>query len=254
MINIEKSKREFKKYVSNYDIKDRKIQVKIAHIERTANIAKKIAKSLNLSREDIELAELIGLLHDIGRFEQVKRYQTFVDRNSVNHGELGVKILFEEGIIRKFIENTQYDDIIKTSILNHNRNRNNLEFLNKKEEIHSKIIRDADKTDIIYVMTFEEKQVIWEKEDLSKEEMTDEIYQEFMKEEEIDYNKRKTSVDFLVSHFAFVYDFYYPYGLKIVKEKKYYDKIYQRFKFENKQTEKRMEDIYTKVKDFLENK
>ena len=44
------------------------------------------------------------MLHDIARFEQVKRYHTFVDRNSVNHGELGVKILFEEGLIRNFIE------------------------------------------------------------------------------------------------------------------------------------------------------
>ena len=95
MINITKAKKEFKKYVEKYDINNPKIKLKVAHIERTSRIAKKIAKSLELQKEDIELAELIGLLHDIGRFEQVKRYGTFVDYLSENHAEIGVKILFD---------------------------------------------------------------------------------------------------------------------------------------------------------------
>lgn len=69
----------------------------------------------------MELAELIGLLHDIGRFEQIKRYNTFIDKNSINHGQLGVKILFDDNQIRRFIKDSKYDDIIKTAILNHNR-------------------------------------------------------------------------------------------------------------------------------------
>ena len=60
----------------------------------------------------MELAELIGLLHDIGRFEQIKRYNTFIDKNSINHGQLGVKILFDDNQIRRFIKDSKYDDII----------------------------------------------------------------------------------------------------------------------------------------------
>ena len=48
--------------------------------------------NLNLEKEDIKLAELIGLLHDIGRFEQLKRFNTFVDKKSINHGEFGGEI------------------------------------------------------------------------------------------------------------------------------------------------------------------
>ena len=123
MIDITKAKEAFKEYVKNYDLEDKKIQLKVAHIERTSQMAKKIAENLDLEKEDIELAELIGLLHDIGRFEQLKRFNTFVDRESINHGEFGVEILFKEGKIRDFIDTSKYDEIIKKAIINHNRNR-----------------------------------------------------------------------------------------------------------------------------------
>ena len=89
MIDIQNAKKVFKEYVSNYDINDGKIALKYNHILRVAEIAKKIATDLELSEEDILLAELIGIFHDIGRFEQVKRFNTFVDRDSINHGEYG---------------------------------------------------------------------------------------------------------------------------------------------------------------------
>ena len=252
MIDIQKAKQEIKKYVSKYDIKNERIRVKIGHIERTASIAKQIAKSMKLEKEDIELAELIGLLHDIGRFEQVKQYNTFIDKDSINHGELGVHILFEEGFIPNFIEDRQYDETIRRAILNHNRNRKDVETTNNKELLHSKIIRDADKTDIIYMLTFEDKETAWGNANMEQQKMTDEIYREFIEEKSIDYHKRKTAVDILVSHFAYVFDFNDKHALQIIKEKGYYDKIYNRFHFEDKQTEERMEQIYQIVKEYLE--
>ena len=65
MIDIEKAKVAFKEYVKNYDINNKKINLKIAHIERTSMVSKKIAEKLNLNEEEVKLAELIGLLHDI---------------------------------------------------------------------------------------------------------------------------------------------------------------------------------------------
>ena len=73
-IDIKKAKQAFKKYVEKYNPEDEKIKMKISHIERVSQIAKRIATQQHLNEEDIELAELIGLLHDIGRFEQVRLY------------------------------------------------------------------------------------------------------------------------------------------------------------------------------------
>ena len=84
MIDILKAKKEFAEYVKNYEIKNDKIRLKVEHIERVSQVAKKLATKLELEDEDIKLAELIGLLHDIGRFEELKRYNTYIDRNSIN--------------------------------------------------------------------------------------------------------------------------------------------------------------------------
>ena len=62
MIDLDKAKIFYKEYISNYNPENPKIALKIAHIFRTAEKAKKIAINLNLSEEDVELAELIGML------------------------------------------------------------------------------------------------------------------------------------------------------------------------------------------------
>ena len=67
---------------------------------------------MGLSKEDQDLAELIGLLHDIGRFEQVRLYHTFSDKISIDHGQKGVEVLFADKWIRKFSQDETYDTII----------------------------------------------------------------------------------------------------------------------------------------------
>ncbi len=253
MIDILKAKQAFKKYVNGYDKENYKIKIKIIHSQRVAEFAKEIAKrNKSLSQEEEQLAQLIGLLHDIGRFEQAKKYHTFIDKISVNHGELGVQILFEEGNIRNFIEETQYDEIIKKAILYHNRDKKSLEYLKGKEKLYSQIIRDADKMDILSILTTAKKEEIWGKENLSEEKMSDEIYKEFMEEQDINYQQRKTAVDLLVSHFAFVFDFNDKQSLQMVKENQYFEKLYQRFQFNHSKTKEQMEQIYKKVEETLE--
>lgn len=251
MIDIKKAKQEFKEYVKNYDIENPKIALKIAHIERVASIAKNIAESLKLPKEDVELAELIGLLHDIGRFEQVKRYNTFVDALSANHAKLGVEILFKEGLIRRFIEDEKYDKIIKLAIINHNKDKKDIgKDLSKRELLHVKLIRDSDKTDIIYLLTIEDKKAIWETDNLEEEKISDEIYREFIKDKNIIYKNRKTHLDLLVAHFAYVFDFNFDYGLRKVYENKYYDKLYNRFNFKE-ETKAKFENIRKIINDYM---
>lgn len=254
MIDILKAKKAFAEYVKKYDIKNDKIRLKIEHIERVSQTAKKLATKLELEEEDIKLAELIGLLHDIGRFEQLKRYNTFNDKNSINHGEFGVHILFnkKDGIIRNFIEEKQYDEIIEKAILNHNKDEKDIpENLTTRELLHTKIIRDSDKIDILNLLTFEKKETAWEKEDLSNDIINDDIYNEFMEKGRIDYEKRKSSADLLVGHFAYVFDFNFPESLKFIHEKRYFEKIYNRFEFNDKQTKQRYEKIYKRVNEHI---
>ena len=123
MININNIYEKFDKYVSNYNSENGRIKLKIEHIKRVAEISRKLAKNLNLTDEQIDLAEAIGIFHDIGRFEQVRIYDTFSDKDTVNHAELGVKILFEDNLIDDFEIEEKYKKLIKIAVLNHNRDK-----------------------------------------------------------------------------------------------------------------------------------
>ena len=102
MIDLINAKRVFDEYVNDFDKNNQKIVLKIEHTYRVMEAAKNVAISLNLTQDDIEIATLIGLLHDIGRFEQLKRYNCFIDSKTVDHALLGVQILFDDGLIDKF--------------------------------------------------------------------------------------------------------------------------------------------------------
>ena len=201
-IDIEKAKQAFKEYVKNYDQEDKQVKLKIEHIERVSQLARNMAEKLKLSEEDIALAELIGLLHDIGRFEQIRIYHTFIDKKSINHGELGAKVLFEEGLIRKFIETDEFDEIIRLSIINHNRDDIE-EDLTERQLLHAKLIRDADRTDIFYILITGEEKTIWETDNMNNEIVTNEIYREFIEDKHIKFKNMETSGDIL--HIYMVY-------------------------------------------------
>ena len=67
MIDLEKVEKVLDEYISHYGDEDAKIVLKKQHIKRVRQEAKEIASYLKLEQEDSELAELIGLLHDIGK-------------------------------------------------------------------------------------------------------------------------------------------------------------------------------------------
>lgn len=90
-----KAKKAFDDYVTNYDIRNQKIKLKTDHTYNVSELCEKIAFSIGMTKEDINIAWLTGLLHDIGRFEQVRRYGTFNDSKSVDHAKLGVDILLK---------------------------------------------------------------------------------------------------------------------------------------------------------------
>lgn len=252
-IDIEKAKDAFKEYVKNYDPEDKQVKLKIEHIERVSQLAKNMAEELKLSEEDIALAELIGLLHDIGRFEQIRIYHTFTDKKSINHGEFGAKVLFEDGLIRKFIETDEFNEIIKLAIINHNRD-NIQEGLTERQLLHAKLIRDADKTDLFHLFITGEEKILWETDNMNNEIVTEEIYREFIEDKHIKFKNIETSGDLLVGHFAYIYGLYFKPALKIFKDKKYVDQLYNRFNFENKETAEKFKVIYEKAKQYIEEK
>ena len=97
-------------YTSHYDNSDGKIRLKVNHTYRVAALCERIARSLGLSSKDVQLAWITGMLHDVGRFEQLRQYGTFSDADSIDHAQYGVQILFEEKKIFDYLSISEQDE------------------------------------------------------------------------------------------------------------------------------------------------
>ena len=71
MIDIKNERQEFKKYIFQYKQDKLGYDLKVIHTYKVVENSNKIATLMNLSEEDIKLAEIIALLLDIGRFEEL---------------------------------------------------------------------------------------------------------------------------------------------------------------------------------------
>lgn len=234
MIDIEKAKEEFLKYTANYDHHSDKIERKEKHSLRVVERSTMIANYLKLNEEDRLLAELIGLLHDIGRFEQVRRFNTFSDvKSGVNHGELGAEILFKDGLIRKFVEEEKYDEIIRRAIINHNKTYIDTD-LSERELLFTKIIRDADKADIMYIIATEDIYKDNSEEDYNTGHITEELMKQFLKDGYLDYKLIQSKSDDILTSYAMLANVYYPVTAEYILNGKFIDiytqKIYDRYK------------------------
>lgn len=212
----------FDEYVFKYNMDDSSIKYKYFHSYRVMNIMEMLATKLNLSEEDIYLAKVIGLFHDIGRFEQCKLYNSFADKN-MDHGDYGAEVLKEENILDKTnIDKNDYE-VVYSAIKNHNKFSIE-EGLNDRQLFFSKLIRDADKLDILYVLGSREFDMLKQGEG----ELSEEVRREFFNNNPLEYYKVKTSSDEMVARFCFVFDINFKESFEIIYREKYYEKIYDK--------------------------
>lgn len=257
MVDFEVAKKSFNQFINdNFNINDEKVSHKVVHTYAVVDMAKYIANDLNLDKENVELAKLIALLHDIGRFEQAKEFNNFRDYETLDHTELGVKILFDGNLIREFVNTNEYDKLIKIAIANHNKYKLDETGMNNDEILHSKLIRDADKTDSFRVKSIDDIYTMANVTSKEVEEslISDNIYNDFMSKKTIVSKERKTAIDIWISYIAFIFDYNFSSGLKYIKEKNYINILVDRFDYKENDTKEKMEVIRKFANDFIDEK
>lgn len=251
MIDKNRIKKVFADYVNGYDLSVGQNALKVKHTYKVAEISEQIAKKLNLSNEDVDLAWLIGMLHDIARFEQNKRYGTFNDLTSVDHAELGADILFVEGKIRDYVDETDCDYIIEKAIRFHNKYRvdNNLD---QRTKMFCNIIRDADKLDIFRVNVESSKEDVYEvkEEDFRNSEFSKDIFESFFDEKVVLKQLKKNAVDGLACHLSLVYELVYPASVEIAVSQGYVEKM-MNYKSDNTMAKEQLKLMSEKLTDYI---
>lgn len=256
MIDYKKAEKAFKDYLKQYDRKNGSIDLKERHTYEVVKKSQYIATELGLDEENIELAKVIGLLHDIGRFEQIKVTGEF-NNKKFDHAEYGVKVLFEDNLIREFVEDSKYDRIISKAIFNHDKYAIE-EGLNDNELLHCKIVRDSDKLDNFRVKEKDKFEDIfpgvYNKETVSYEEVSPKVYEDFMSHKCIKLSDRKTIIDRWVCMIAFIFDLNFDISLKYVKDNNYIDILIDRIEYKNQDTKDKMEKIRECAKKYINKK
>ena len=124
---------------------DSPLELKIEHTARVRDNICQLGRSVDLTDGQLCLAETIGLFHDLGRFEQYRRYRTFNDRQSANHAYLSIDVLNRTAVLDTLPadEKATIIDAIRfhnAPVLPANQPPASMIFM--------RLIRDADKLDI----------------------------------------------------------------------------------------------------------
>lgn len=214
---MKEAENEFYKYTESYKKYGPKIGLKISHTVRVEKLCVDIAKSLNLSQEDIDLAAMCGLLHDIARFEQWKKYKTYSDLQSIDHGNLGVEILKKNNFINKFTKKNH--DTILRAVKYHNK-YNVPNTLSERNKMFVNITRDADKIDILKLFVTGELV-----NDTNDSVICDKVYNAILNKEEIKRTDVKSNADDIAVRLGFIFDLNFKRSYEILKETDYINKM-----------------------------
>ena len=232
-------------HAKNFDIKKE-------HSFRVAEISKELAMKQNLNEQEISLAFLIGILHDIGRFKQLVEYNTFNDAKSVNHAELGISVLKENNVLEKL--HCEFESEVFTAIENHN--RFGIEKgLSENEIKFAKLLRDADKLDILKVLSdyYSNKNaepnhtLTWELPKSNK--VNEKVYHDILANKLVEKKVVLSETDVKIMQLSWVFDFNFKASYEYLLKNRYLEKIYNSLPKNDKVIE-----IYRKVKVFVENK
>lgn len=223
---MDERKEQFRKHFEKYDINEPAIKRKYYHSIRVCDLAILIAKYAGFNDSDTEIAAISGLLHDYARFEQWTKYKTYKDKDSIDHGDLGVKRLFEDNEIINYKLNISDYDEVYDAIKYHNK-YSIPSNLSKHNTLLCKIIRDADKLDILYLRTCNDLLI-------DDEEISNSVRKKFFEEKCINKNDVKNYSDGIVLIIAFIYDLNFKYSFEYLEKTNLIWKIFNQIKDKEK--------------------
>ncbi|MDZ7698511.1 MAG: HD domain-containing protein [Deltaproteobacteria bacterium] len=247
-------KKWFDAYTHQFDSQNRVVQksmdLKRDHTRRVCEAAVDIGHSLRLSAHDLAMAEAAALLHDIGRFEQYRRYRTFSDSRSADHAALGVKVIDDEGVLEPLDSKTA--GVIRRVVKYHNRAALPAH-ADPRCLFSLKLIRDADKVDIWHVVTdyyrtaANGRNPTIELDLPDTPEISDKVHETLMEGRLVQMTDLRTLNDFKMLQMGWVYDLNFPRTFEMVAEKGYLDMLRDALPRGNS----RVADVYAKTRAHL---
>lgn len=247
----------FRGYVEPYGEDSERIALKVAHTYRVADLCDRIARSRAWGPLEVDLAWLAGLLHDIGRFEQLRVWDTFRDADSASHAALGCAVLRGDGAdsvpsnvpapadavrvahpappaagsgaLESFISGRDHDDAIMAAVGQHSALAVDGS-LDARVRALCDVVRDADKIDILRVNCENTPYTVLGLSDAEflQSEISDAAMAAFRERRCLSRDERREPADMLVGMVAFVFELVYPQSRQIVLEQGFLSRLLER--------------------------
>ena len=276
VVDREKAINAFNNYTRAYDISDEKVRLKIEHTYRVAGLCEKIAEAEGKSGSEVDIAWITGMLHDVGRFEQLRRYSTFVDAVSVDHAQLGADILFGDGEdewkrregafnsdtgcaptrntkgkIVDFLSDSSEDALIETVIRSHSLFSIDPS-MSERTRFYCNVLRDADKIDILKVNVDFALEDIYNVTtyELRNSRVSDAVMRSFDEDHAVLRKLKKTSADYVVGIISLAYELVFPFSRQETIRQGNLKELC-RFKSDEPVTEKQFEHIHLHMFDYM---
>ena len=217
-------------YMKSFYTDDEEVQrgilIKETHTGYVTSNCVALAKHLNLPQHDIELAEIIGLFHDVGRFYQYQKYKTFNDAQSEDHADLALKVIDDLEFFKELCAEDY--ELVKFAIKNHNK-KTIAPTDDERKILFAKLIRDADKLDIYRVL---EPYLAQENVDKMPNfitgrspEISPDFIKNFVDGEQADFYKIRTNGDRKIVRLMWIYDVNFKWTMEKIVERGYIDKL-----------------------------
>lgn len=207
----------------------RELSLKKVHSLKVCEICQVLAEDIFASQHDRIISGIIGVLHDVGRFEQFLRYNTFIDQQSLDHASLGVEIIQRVGFLKELDSESQ--KIVLEAIAQHNKFQVK-EGLDLKTLEFCYLLRDADKIDIHRVMMdnlLDKSQFVLKDAIVfglnPKLDVSEKVKKMVEKKQAIRHSDLATVSDFIIMILAWKNDLYFEESKKLLKQYQYSENI-----------------------------
>ncbi|MBE7075326.1 MAG: HD domain-containing protein [Clostridiales bacterium] len=207
-------------FISKYDTTNTNIVRKIIHSYSVAEKCFTIACKLNLNEDERNFSYLLGLFHDLGRFEQWKLYKTYSDKKSVDHGDLSYEIIYQMQPETLFLTEKQFQVLLQ-AIKYHTK-----PYCGNDEQIifYNEMIKNADAFCNVITTANGAQQMT-----ITKDGVTEQYLNAFLNLEPLYTYSPNTKLDRALFLTACTYYVKYPFLKQEILDNNYIDAIYSTF-------------------------
>ena len=222
----------FEDYTCRFHCQDAEIEkniiLKLMHTYRVRENITMIGGSLGMNGEELVLAQALAILHDVGRFEQMRGFGSFNDSMTADHAMLGLKAINRCKVLSCLPKRER--NLIRKSIWHHNKYQ--IPVTEKTDvTLFSKLIRDADKLDILGVVALH-----FETRDQHPNpaldfgltdglQLSEEVVSDILQGKMVKIAALKTLGDLRLMYSSWIFDINFPFTLARLKERGYLERL-----------------------------